>query len=110
MTRFDWDKNRKNRLPKEVAFDLTKDARKRRARRKGKPPILVEIACWTKKLKACLEVGSPLEMKSVMNELRKLVLSYVSKTGRTTTEVLNARTVISMVSDKLTRPPVRHGD
>ena len=108
MTRLDWERDRRDRLPKDVPTDdINIPPRVFRRPRKPRPPALREISKQTKTLETLLKGNRPSNLLELARALEILVHEHGRKTGRTTKESMNAREIIKRIRDPSLKKAVR---
>lgn len=101
MTKRDWERDRRNHLPKEFPVDKPNDdVKKDPPARKAKPPILEEIARQTRSLSTVSQTMGPATPEKAVKALSSLVHTYVAKTGQSTVEIQNARRVLERIAER----------
>jgi hypothetical protein len=103
--RRDFEKDRRDHLPKDVPTDLINDSAPNHPRAKvSKPPILREIANQVRLLSDSLKLTAPKNLLQMARNLETIVNTYMVTKGWGTTETMNARTLIERVRSSVTPP------
>lgn len=93
----DWEKDRRNHLPKDKPNDAFNDTPQVSAPRSSKPAQLREIAREVRCLSDKLKFGDAKKLLSAARALEIRVHEWVKKSGRGTVETMSARTIIERI-------------
>lgn len=103
MAGLDWEKDRRNHLPKQFAADLRPDEPRPPAIRAPKSPLLIDVKRVTAATKSLMEAGKTEQLREAALQLRVLMREWTTKTGKATLEIQNAETVLRRADAMLLR-------
>jgi hypothetical protein len=101
MTHLDYEKDRRNRLPKDVPRDPINDATRKSRPRERRHPLLRDIERQTRELNRRIGPSSTEGLKEAISSLIKLIKAFYAEMRRGATEIANARTMIDRAKDKM---------